>query len=415
MRNLWLILIMIVALSVPRAIVAQASAITVGRTDSIWSPTLREWRRFQIYVPPVSGGTPMIPAAYPVLYLLDGPTHFHSVTGVIQFFSTGGNGNFVLPEMIVVSIPNTNRTRDLTPTRPTPAADGTPTPAFVTSGGGSNFLQFVRSELIPHIDSTFRTEPFRVLVGHSFGGITAIHALYTMPDVFNAYVAIDPSLWWDSRTLLTKANAYFAHTPLTAKTLFVAQANTVNLAANDLETPCGGLSRRAECPDTGNTAHFRAISDFNKVLQSSSASGLRYGFRYYPNDDHGSVPLIATYDALRFIFDGYKVDLGKDPTAVAVAAQYSALSSRLGYPTHPSEKLLTSMAGAAQSDSARALSITRYYLQLYPQSAKAHDVMGGALLSARDTVAARAAYEQALLLDPQNQRIRDLVANLRPH
>ena len=91
--------------------------ITIGRIDSLWSPTFKEARRILIYTPPSYSDNTFLPQKYPVIYLLDGDAHFHSVSALLQFLGTGINGNYVIPEMIVVAIPNTDRTRDLTPTR----------------------------------------------------------------------------------------------------------------------------------------------------------------------------------------------------------------------------------------------------------------------------------------------------------
>ncbi len=420
MRCRFVVLTLTAFLAFPHALDSQAApgpaagVISIGSRDSVWSPTLREWRRYQVYLPPGYTGAAMLPRAYPVVYVLDGGVHFHSLTGVIQFFSTGGNGNFVLPEMIVIGIANTDRTRDLTPTHATTGPDGKPAP-FATSGGGTAFLQFVRSELMPRIDSAYRTEPYRVLVGHSFGGIIAIHALYTMPDAFNAYVAIDPSLWWDSRRMVEQARSYFASAKLTGRTLYVAQANTVDLTRNSAEGPCGTPSKRAECPDTGSLAHFRAIGDFDRVMRAANMSGLRYAYRYYPNDDHGSVPLIAGYDALRLIFDGYRFDFTKRITVDAIRSHFENVSRRAGYTVKPPEKMLGLVSTAwANSDSAMTVSVARYYAELYPTSPQALEALGYALLTTRDTTGAVSAYRQASALAPQNQRIKDLLAKLRP-
>ena len=189
---------------------APAKTVSIGTSDSIWSATLKENRRYLVYTPPSYSDTTYLPRRYPVLYLLDGDAHFHSVTGLMQILGTGVNGTFVVPEMIVVAIPNTNRTRDMTPTKVDRDANGKPQPALAASGGMANFLGFIKSELIPRIEQTYRTAPYRVFVGHSFGGITTINALYTMPETFNAYVAIDPSLWWDNRVLLKQARDRFS-------------------------------------------------------------------------------------------------------------------------------------------------------------------------------------------------------------
>ena len=158
---------------------AKSGAVTIGATDSIYSATLKENRKFLVYTPPSYNDTTYLPRRYPVLYLLDGDAHFHSVTGLIQILGTGINGTFVVPEMIVVAIPNTNRSRDMTPTRTDRDANGKPQPALASTGGMPNFLTFIKTELIPRIERDYRTAPYRVFVGHSLGGITAIDALYT--------------------------------------------------------------------------------------------------------------------------------------------------------------------------------------------------------------------------------------------
>ena len=366
--------------------------ITIGRIDSLWSPTLKENRSFMVYTPPGYRQSIYQARAYPVLYLLDGDAHFHSVTGLLQFLGTGINGTYVVPEMIVVAIPNTNRTRDLTPTTAQLGPDGKEVPDFKVSGGGPNFLRFLSTELIPHIDSTMRTEPYRVLIGHSFGGIVALEALYEMPQTFNAYVAIDPSLWWDNQRLLKQATDYFSKPVLPARTLFVGHANT--LVAGD----------------TNPNMHFKSIGDFNSFMQSGNKSGIRYGYKYYGGDDHGSVPLIAEYDALRFIFDGYKLDLTKAVKRPALISDHFAkVSAAVGYRVQPPEKMVDRIA---PFDTTNTIALLQLNTELYPSSAHAFDVLGNALLSRRDTTRARAALDKALQLKPDNARIKELLSKL---
>src|SRR6185369_3299172 len=95
---------------------------------------------------------------YPVVYLLDGDAHFPSVVGLVQQLSQV-NGNTVVPEMIVVAIPNTDRTRDLTPTHVSTDAPFMDSNFARTSGGGENFISFIEKELMPHIDSVYPTQP----------------------------------------------------------------------------------------------------------------------------------------------------------------------------------------------------------------------------------------------------------------
>ena len=138
---------------------------------------------------------------FPVLYLLDGDAHFNSVVGMIQQLSQV-NGNTIVPEMIVVAIPNTDRTRDLTPTHVESDPPMMDSAGSKTSGGGENFAAFLQKELIPHVDSSYLTQPFRVLIGHSFGGLTVMNILTNHSKMFNAYIAIDPSMWYDKERFL---------------------------------------------------------------------------------------------------------------------------------------------------------------------------------------------------------------------
>ena len=384
---------------VPIKLDAQAAAkpLTIGTIDSVWSATLKENRRILVYTPPSYSDTTFLPRRYPVLYLLDGDAHFHSVTGLIQILATGVNATFVLPEMIVVAIPNTNRMRDMTPTNVTKDVNGRPQPALAASGGMPNFLTFIQNELIPKIDQTYRTAPYRVFVGHSLGGITTLNALYTMPETFNAYVAIDPSLWWDSFTLLKQARARFSKPGLAGRTLYVAQANTI--------TP----------GDTTLPAHFNAIVQFNSVLESYNASGVRYAYKYYPNDSHGSVPLISEYDALRFIFDGYSPSLPLVMERADYLTEHFAKASRtIGYKIDPPEPLVDAAARLSLGrDSTTALRYFELNATLYPTSANAHVALGDFFLAKKDSAKALGHYERALALRPGVKRAQDMVRTLK--
>jgi len=374
-----------------------AKSITIGTSDTIWSATLKESRKYLVYTPPSYSDTTYLPRRYPVLYLLDGDAHFHSVTGLAQILGTGVNGTFVVPEMIIVAIPNTNRTRDMTPTKVDRDANGKPQPALAVSGGMANFLGFIKSELIPRIDQTYRTAPYRVFVGHSLGGITTINALYTMPETFNAYVAIDPSLWWDNRVLLKQARERFEKAGLAGRALYVAQANTI--------TP----------GDTTLNVHFNSIVQFNSILESFNGSGLRYAYKYYPGDSHGSVPMIAEYDALRFIFDSYNL-----PLALAIerpgflADHFARASAALGYKIDPPEPIVDMVGRIALGrDTTAALKLFELNASLYPTSANVHAALGEFWLAKKDSAKALSHFERATALRPGVKRSQDMVRALK--
>jgi hypothetical protein len=215
--------------------------------------------------------------------------------------------------------------------------------------------------------------------------------------VFNAYVVIHPSLWWDNQSLLKQARDYFAKPAVAKRALYVAQANTKSVVV-----------------DTAENAHFKAIGEFNQLMQTGNTSGIRYAFKYYGDDDHGSVPMIAAYDALRFIFDGYKLhpELAQKRPAL-IAEHYATLSDKLGYRVLPSERMLDSWGQSwLASDTAKAMSVLQTVTDLYPKSGHAFASLGDAYLRKRDTVRARQAFERAAALSPQDQRVRDLLVKL---
>lgn len=375
-----------------------AKAVNIGRVDSVWSATLKESRPYLVYTPPSYDDTTFAPQRYPVLYLLDGDAHFHSVSGLLQILGTGVNGTFVLPEMIVVAIPNTDRTRDLTPTHVDVGFDGKPQPFLKTSGGMAKFFTFLKAELIPRIESQYRAAPYRLFVGHSLGGITTLNALYSIPETFNAYVAIDPSLWWDNQALLRKAKGYFSKARLENKALYVAQANTIN------------------ADDTTSNRHFESIVQFNGVMKAYDRSGLRYAYKYYDEDSHGSVPLIAEYDALRFIFDSYKVDLGRVlATPSLLTEHFRTVSARLGTTFTPSESMVALLGQIALTqDTTKAIEFFQIGIDLYPNGYRSYDRLGNIWMARRDQQKARGYFEQSLVRNPNNKNAKEMLSKMKP-
>jgi predicted alpha/beta superfamily hydrolase len=132
---------------------------------------------------------------YPVIVVLDGEWSHEIATAAARFYAA----TTMMPPAIVVGVRNTNRTRDMTPA----PAQGFVVPGEAADAGGADrFLGFLADELIPFTDSAYRTVPMRVLVGHSLGGLFALHALGTKPGVFTGYIVMEPATWWnDEREL----------------------------------------------------------------------------------------------------------------------------------------------------------------------------------------------------------------------
>ena len=130
-----------------------------------------------------------------------------------------------LPHMILVGISNqTNRTRDLT-TSEIEMRRGSSMQQ--ETGGADKFTEFIEKELIPYIDNLYPTAPYRTLIGHSYAGLFTINALINHSHLFNNYIAIDPSLWWDDQVILKKAVTVFSESKFDKKSLYLGIANTM--------------------------------------------------------------------------------------------------------------------------------------------------------------------------------------------
>lgn len=356
---------------------AQANnQIVAGTIDSIDSKILHEQRKIWIHVPDSYRSNDVyLKQRYPVVYLLDGDAHFLSVVGMIQQLSTV-NGNTVYPEMIVVAIPNTDRTRDLTPTHVTSDPPFMDSNGSRTSGGGEQFISFIEKELMPHIDSAYRTEPFKIFIGHSFGGLTVMNTLINHPDLFNAYIAIDPSMWWDHRKLLNQAKAVLATHNYKNKTLFLGIANTMS----------PGMDTMGVKNDTaGITRHIRAILELNNYLRLYNKNGLDYDSKYYKDDTHGSVPLIAEYDGLHFIFNYYPLTLTPGDyfnmdaaTVEKIKKHYDNISAHFGFRVAVPESMVNELGyqELAMKRYAAAEALFKLNTDNYPESFNVFDSFG---------------------------------------
>ncbi|OIV43698.1 alpha/beta hydrolase-fold protein [Flavobacterium johnsoniae] len=374
------------------------SKIEIGTIDSISSKVLGESRKIWVHLPRSAKNTGFAKQKYPVVYVLDGDAHFSSVVGIIEELSEI-NGNTNCPEMIVVGITNTNRNRDLTPTHSDVDPPFVPKGLSEQSGGGEKFTAFLEKELIPYIDAKYPTAPYKTLIGHSFGGLTVMNILTNHTSLFNSYIAIDPSMWWDHDQFLKETTKKLAAKNLTGISLFLAAANTMDDNMNIVKV------RR---DTTVFTRHIRSILNLNDFLKQNKKSNLNYEYKYYDKDDHGSVPLIATYDGLRFLFKFNKLQLSipeKINFDKAVLSKmekhFDEVSKHLGYKVSIPENTIN--AYGYQSLGKKDIELAGYLFKMnaanYPQSPNVYDSLGDFYEAGGDKKNAIANYEKALVLD----------------
>lgn len=368
--------LILLAVFVALSFVANAQTdnkIIIGKIDTIPSKILGEKRKIWVHVPNSSANNAK--KKYPVVYLLDGSSHFSSVVGMIQQLSTV-NGNMICPEMIVVGIPNTDRTRDLTPTHVKEDLPMMDSNASKTSGGGENFIAFIEKELIPYIDSQYPTESYKMFIGHSFGGLAVMQTFIHHTNLFNSYICIDPSMWWDKEKFLKETQKALAEKRFDGKSLYLGIANTME----------EGMTIETVQKDTSTaTRHIRSILQLQRTFENNKQNGLKYRGKYYNEDTHGSVPLITEYDALHFIFDYYPLTISfkeyLDSTSILATKyekHFTNVSKQIGYKVSPPENDINSMGYEALDDKKfkKAESFFKLNIVNYPESSNVYDSMG---------------------------------------
>jgi len=351
--------------------------ITIGTVDTVYSKILGEKRAILVHVPKGDKTE-----KYPVLYILDGEEHFQSAVAIDEQMSG------VTPPMIVVGITNTNRERDLTPTHVANSKE---------SGGGENFIAFIEKELMPYVESHYSTAPYRIFSGHSLGGLTVMNAFFNHTNLFNAYIALDPSLWWDGQRWIKRYQAELSGHNFNKKSLFIAIANNI---------PPGRDTISILKDTTAISPIPQSVIPFVHILRTTKPAGLRWTSKFYPNERHGTVELTSEYDALRYIFDYYQFrtsqfaghpELNEDSV---VAAHYKVVSEKLGYQVHPTEDLINNLAYDCMSREKWdvAYKLFRRNTDNHPESSNAFDSLGDYYVARSDKQNAIAAFTQALKL-----------------
>jgi hypothetical protein len=218
--------------------------------------------------------------------------------------------------------------------------------------------------------------------------------MFTIPETFNAFIAVDPSIWWDNEFLNRTATNYLKGDKLKGKALFIAQANTITNI------------------DTAYTGHYRSINHFADILSTHSDSHLRWTKQFYEDDNHNSVHLAALHDALRFIFKDCRANWQKDlQFPDKLIAGYEKFSKENLTSVIPPERLLANFGIMAQDEFERmdlAIKYFEYQIKYYPQSSNANYNMANYWWKQGDKSRAREYLEQSLKLYPDNSSAKVL-------
>lgn len=244
---------------------------SIGKTIKIKSQLLNEMRDLNIYLPiNYSKGSLK---AYPVIYLLDGSKDedFVHISGLVQFGSFSWIN--MIPESIVVGIGNVDRKRDFT----YPSQSELDQKEFPTSGKSEKFISFLEKELQPFIDSEYRTTEMKTIIGQSLGGLLATEVLFKKPELFDNFIIVSPSLWWDDEKLLDENPKRYN----SKKSIYIA----------------GG--KEGEIME-------RTAKELYDKLKKDKKLNTDLFYKFLEDKTHGDALHIAVYDAFEKIFEQKK-------------------------------------------------------------------------------------------------------------
>ncbi|WP_316633008.1 alpha/beta hydrolase-fold protein [uncultured Flavobacterium sp.] len=250
----------------------------LGVIDEIQSKELGEKRILNIYLP--EGYKAEEATKYPVIYLLDGSADedFIHISGLVQFNSFEWINQ--VPKSIVVGIATVDRRRDFT-FQTTIENDKK---RFPTTGHSEKFIAFIEKELQPFIDKKYKTSSSKTIIGQSLGGLLETEILLKKPTLFNKYVIVSPSIWWNNGSILNQDSEIF-------KDNFNQQTEIYIAVGKEGLTP-------TEIPRVMEVdANLLA-----EKIKASKSKNIKVYFDYFPAENHGTILHPAVSNSFKFFY-----------------------------------------------------------------------------------------------------------------
>jgi predicted alpha/beta superfamily hydrolase len=205
---------------------------------------------------------------FPVLYVLDPGNNLFSTFGIVNYYSDMLK---IMPRMIIVGIVSNDREKDYLPA---------PSKDYPTGGGADKFLRFIQSELVTLIDSTYPASSDRCIIGHSAGGLFAIYALENQPELFNSFICIDPSLWYDDHSCTSEMPGFLKKNQNIKKSIFISLSNEKGMG----------------------------VFPFIEVLEKYAPDGFKWDYVHYKSETHNSLGFKSICAGFEMIYKDWKTD-----------------------------------------------------------------------------------------------------------
>jgi predicted alpha/beta superfamily hydrolase len=322
---------------------------------SIHSKILDEERELFIHLPNsyylanshLSKEREQSPLHYPVLYLLDGQRNFGHAVGTLDLL----NQSNMAQEMIVVAIANTQRSRDFTPTYDESYNE------WGMSGGADNFLDFLEKELVPFINENYRANNYKIISGHSLGGLLSVYALQSRPYLFQAHFAFSPSLWWHEQVIFDGAETFFSNSTELNNYLYI------NMGSE------GGHM-------------LTSYQRYKELLDTHKQKGFSYNTDLDTSEGHNTTALAGHSLAYQYLYKSLQPSNEVLNGGIPAIKQFYKLQSEMyGYDIKPSYRAINSVGYKALSekDYSTAIALFQSNVDSYPYNADAYDSLADGL------------------------------------
>jgi len=330
--------------------------IVIGETITVPSKLLNKDMIIDVYLP---DGYADKSGRYPVLVTCQ--SHFLHVSGITADLAWKNGA----PELIVASVRNYS-SGDFIPEK----IEGHP-----DSGGADRFIAFFRDELLPDLDSRYRTHPLRIFYSGSFGGGFAVYMFLTQPAVFNAYLAATPAIDYEggSSLIMNNVRAYLAKNSYQDRFLYLGSENELPL--------------------------IPLLDEFVAVLGKTEPPGLKWEYHPFFDEDHGSIANKVVYHGLKFVFSDWNMipEEVAGQGVEAIRSYASALGKKYGYKIGIS-RFAIGTAVRSYRDQGRAehvVDLLKLSVDYEPDSEMAWLQLGRALESNGQFLEAKKAFETA--------------------
>ena len=353
------------------------SQINIGEKVELYSKVLNESRSLYISYPSSFNENNQ---KYPVLFLLDGDYYLKLTAGIIDYLSYVYD---IIPEMIIVGIGNTDRMRDMTPSRESRAP---------TSGGADKFYRFFTTELIPYIEKNYPVTSYKIIAGHSLGGLFTLYSLIRNPDLFKSYIAISPSINWNN---------------------FEIGSNLRELFSKKFEV--NGYLFMSMSTEGAGDGYNRLNGIYNNIKQGSPQN-FDIECKHYPSENHLTTFIPAITDALKSLFNDWRVPQSSMRRGIeGLKTHFAKLKSKFGYEVPITADAVNTCGNIAIHEKRYddAFEIYQYYISGFPRSAHGYLKIGEVYLLKNDKDSAVEYFEKALRIDPDNKRAKTLLNSIK--